>query len=222
MATYDLEGTLQIAVSLAASASLRISAAGVVPSVFLAEGNIIAAPRVASAVTRSHIKIRVTFDQPMTNDSRLTSPSNYKLTPATDGVPLFVQSVTPEAVTNPTYVDLVTNEMTDGQGYTVQVTSGAPGPVSRLGIAMNALGAVGSFVGSGELPTVLRVEAVGLNRADVVFSEPMLDNAAIRNPAKYVFSGGLLVLGVLDVDVDTVKLITSDQTPGAFYNLTIG
>jgi hypothetical protein len=79
-----------------------------------------------------------------------------------------------------------------------------------------------TFEGIGERPTIKRIESTSINGANIIFSEPMLDNDYIRNSEKYVFDGGLTVLSVSDVDVDTVKLVTSDQTPGTIYNLTIG
>jgi hypothetical protein len=78
-----------------------------------------------------------------------------------------------------------------------------------------------SFTGDGDTPTVKLLIPQGANRVDVVFNEPMEDNTDIRNPAKYSFDNGLTVVSVLEFDNDTVKLATSDQTPGTLYTLTI-
>jgi hypothetical protein len=176
--------------------------------------------KVLSAVALSSVKVRITFDRPMLDDSALRNPSNYTLHPtAGSAVPIYYTTVEPESVAEPTYVDISTSEMTDGLPYEAIVF--ASGPTDPEGTTVDPANNTVAFTGIGIDPEVLRVEAVGVNRADVIFTEAMDDNAAIRDISHYAFDGGLSALSVLDVDGDTVKLVTSNQTPGVLYTLTI-
>jgi hypothetical protein len=203
MATLNGEGTIQITSSLIGDANLAFT------------------PTVSSATAISHIKIRVIFDQKMKKDNRLLDTNNYSVAPVTLGVPVVVSLVSPGAGTSPTYVDLTTTETTGDWDYQVTVTSGSSGPVSYVEAEIGDDNTA-TFEAIGERPTIKSVEATSINGVNVIFSEPMLDNDYIRNPLKYVFDGGLTVLSVADVNSDTVSLITSSQTPGVIYNLTIG
>lgn len=78
-----------------------------------------------------------------------------------------------------------------------------------------------TFSGVGDSPVILRIVPISQNRIDVVFSARMRDNAAIRDHSRYSLSGGATVVAVAAVEGDTVKLVTSNQEPGALYNLTI-
>lgn len=222
MADVSGSGTIGIVHDFVGDVSLLFKGAGSLPQVFGITANVIAAPRVASAETRSHILIRLHFDQAMQDDSNLRATSTYTVVPAVDGVFVFVTDVTPEPTAFPTYVDLVVNEMTGGEGYVASVQSGAGAPRSRFNIALNPGAATTSFNGEGENPTVVQVAAISENRVDVKFSEVMLDNAAIRDVSKYSFDNGLVATSVLGVVGDTVQLVTTDQTPGLLYGLTIG
>lgn len=222
MATHNADGSIDILSGAAAEGTMIHAGGGNVPSALAVDGSIIAAPRVAGVEILDSLKIRIRFDQPMASNSNLSSPGNYLISSLGAGVAIFVSSVTPEAGAAPTYVDLDVNEMTGGEPYRVSVQAGAGAPESQFAIALNPLGAQFLFTGLGVDPTVISVAAVGENRADVKFSENMFDNAAIRDPSNYAFDGGLIVTSVLDVVGDTVRLVTTDQTPGTLYNLTIG
>ena len=200
MTIYNPTGT--IAAALAFSASLR------------------KAPRVLSASALTSTKVRLTFDGGMTKDNLLTDPSNYLFTVGS-GADLLATAVVAEDETNPTYVDITTNEHTDGAVYTAEVNPLAGGPTGRFGMNVADGDNSAAFAGVGIPPTVASVEAVSANLVNVVFSEDMADNADIRDASNYSFSGGLSVISVLDVSGDTVQLVTSDQTPGTLYNLTI-
>jgi hypothetical protein len=77
------------------------------------------------------------------------------------------------------------------------------------------------YVGIGDAPSIKQVLAVSPNRVDVVFNENMKSTPEILDPSRYTWSGGLSTLDVLELDGDTVKLVTTDQTTGAIYDLTI-
>ena len=96
----------------------------------------------------------------------------------------------------------------------------APGAiVSSVGGASG--GAVDNYAGLGDSPIVNLVFATGKNEAQVIFSEPILDNPAVRNISNYVWDGGLSTISVKDVSANVVTLETSDQTEGFLYNLTV-
>jgi hypothetical protein len=186
------------------------------PAAFTGSGG---APEISSATATTATKVRVVYDESMhTADGEIEDPSNYTITPTEAGaVSVSVQSVE-RGTYNTTTVDLVCSEMTDGKGYKVTVSEAV------RDAALNPIVAPGNeaaFTGEGERPTVARVEAISENRMDVVFSEPMKNNAELRDASRYTWDQGLLTVSVLEVDGDTVKLVTSDQEPGLLYTLTI-
>jgi hypothetical protein len=178
-------------------------------------------PRISSAVPQNSTTVRINFNEPMDpNAGQLINAANYSITPSGGAAPVNVNEVSAFGPT-PSWVDLLTSEMTDGGSYTCTVDTG--GDIRDA--ARNPLDpgfASDSFTGVGQAPTVLRLVSQSSNRIDVVFSEPMTDNADIRNPANYAFDGGLAVLDVLEVEGDTVKLVTTDQNPDQLYTVTIG
>lgn len=179
-------------------------------------------PTVESAVLLSEgRRLRVTFSEPMRRDSALTTPSNYTFNVLTAGAatPYIDRIELPDGVTYPTYVDLLISELTDGASY--EVVASTVGPTDRALNPVNPLGDTAAFTGVGVNPLVDRVEAVGRNRADIIFSEPMRSNSDIFEASRYTWDNGLVTLEVLEVVGNTVKLVTSDQTPGTLYNLTI-
>lgn len=187
-------------------------------AVFSGEGSL---PTLVSAVALGSKKIRLTFSENMLPSS-LGSILGYSISPVTSGAALvYVESVSvPDTPTN-LFVDLTVSEMTNGATYEARVSD----QIGATDLAYNHAdpGAnTDQFTGVGSLPGVKLLIPQGLNRVDVIFTEVMFDNADIRNPANYVFDNGLEVLAVLEFYGDTVKLSTSDQTPGTLYTLTVG
>lgn len=166
-------------------------------------------------------RVRFHFSEPMLRSAALEAPANYGFSVLTPGASdIYVESVVvPDTPTNPSYVDVFCSEQTIGADY--EATVSTSGPTDRSLNSINPASATVAFVGIGTTPTVARVEAISQNRVDVVFSEAMASNADIREASRYTWDSGLLTLSVLDVVSDTVKLVTSDQTPGTLYNLTI-
>jgi len=176
--------------------------------------------KVSAAESISSIKTKVTFDRSMTKNAALISKYNYQITTTTPGAIIpAISSVVAENVDNPTYVELNISEMTNAASYVVEVNPS--GPVDFNGNPVDPDNNDESFVGIGIAPYVHSVAAISENRADVIFSESMKDNDAIRDPNAYTFDNGLSVLSVLEVSQETVKLVTSDQTPGLLYALTV-
>lgn len=67
------------------------------------------------ATATDSVTIRVTFSAPVIDNVALRNVSNWIITPS-----LTVQSVSPEAVTDPTYIDLTVEEMKDSESYTLE------------------------------------------------------------------------------------------------------
>lgn len=179
-------------------------------------------PQISSVVALNATKVRVTFDEPMDlNGGELTEATNYTITPQTVGAAaVVITSVTAGLGSTPSHVDLDTSEHTEGATYQVAVvTSGEIRDAAYNPI--DPAGASDTYIGEGEAPTLVKVEAVSSTRVDLVFSETMRDNATIRDPAQYVWDNGLTTLAVLELDGDTVKLVTTEQTEGLLYTLTI-
>lgn len=178
-------------------------------------------PQISSVVAVNANKIRVTFDEPMDrNSGELLDASNYTITPQTAGaISVNINAVTTVGST-PEYVELDTSEHTEGATYEVAaVTSGEIRDAAYNPI--DPAGASDTYTGEGDAPTLLKVEAVSGTRVDLQFSEVMKDTPEIRDPAQYVWDNGLTTLAVLELDGDTVKLVTTEQTEGLLYNLTI-
>lgn len=184
-------------------------------------GHLVEYVELVSVEAKTSLEVRITFDKPMLNNGALRSTSSYGITPKfPSGAPLVLTHVQPEGVVAPTYVDVTVTEMTDGETYIAEVATPI-GPVDTEGTPINPAANTVEYFGIGIDPTILSVTATGLNTVEVKFSEPMDDNAGIRNPSRYSFDNGLSVLSISSVVGDTVTLVTDDQTPGVLYTLTI-
>ena len=178
-------------------------------------------PKISSVLAQNSTTVRVTFDEPMDpNSGQLINAGNYSITPTGGGASVNVNSVNALGAA-PLWVDLLTSEMTDGAAYDCTVNDAGPIRDDSWNPLDSGFATV-AFTGEGLAPTVASVIAISENRIDIVFTEAMLDNADARNPLTYAFNNGLTVLSVLDVDNDTVKLVTSDQVPNLLYTVTIG
>lgn len=179
-------------------------------------------PQISAVVALNASKVRVTFDEAMDlYGGELTKAANYSITPQTAGAAAVnIVSVAAGLGSTPSHVDLTTSEHTEGATYQVAaVTSGEIRDAAYN--PLDPAGATDTYTGEGDAPTLLKVEPVSSTRVDLVFSETMRDNATIRDPAQYVWDNGLTTLAVLELDGDTVKLVTTEQTEGILYNLTI-
>jgi hypothetical protein len=184
-------------------------------------------PQVSSALAVNSTKVRITFSEPMDrNGDELLSPANYSIAPTAGAAAVFVTSVVATEI-NPTEVELITSEMAEGGAYEVTV-SDAGGIRDAAKNPLDSGFTTAAFTGKGAAPEVLRIVPISSTRVDVVFNEPMRDNADIRDPANYVWDptlpagDGIETISVLDFDTDTVQLVTSPQTEGVLYTLTIG
>jgi hypothetical protein len=163
-------------------------------------------------------KVRIDFTKPMVADDALSDPANYDFQPFSGAAsPVTPQSIQlPPGQTNPAFVEVVVSEHTDQEQYTVALSSnltaldGAPADDDPF-----------QYTGIGEAPTVLLVLAIDKNTVNVLFSEQLLDNPAVRDVARYLFDNGLVVTGVVTILGDTVTLRTTDQVEGFLYTLTI-
>lgn len=175
------------------------------------------APQMVSAVLEDNGKLTVTFNEDMCDEGALVAKQNYIVEPTAPGAaPVFVKSV---KRINARTVSLEISETTAGANYVVA----ADGVRDMAKNEIDPDHADATFVGAGASPRVTLVRAIGPNRVDVVFSEEMLDNDSIRDPAKYSFTGGLIVLSATPdpADARIVALVTTPWTPNTEYTLTI-
>jgi len=213
-------GTTSVVSDLKARSNADIAGYGIAEATATPLANLVQLVKVSSVTVPAAGRVRVTFDRPMANNAALRLASSYSFTTVTPGAAaLTFLSAEKGPGSQPTYVDLLTSEHTTGASYSVEALS--PGATDPEGTPTDPSANSGGFTGVGVAPTLSSVQSISENRVDVIFNEPMTDNADIRNPAKYNFDGGLSVLSVLEVDSDTVKLVTSDQTPGTLYTLTV-
>lgn len=115
----------------------------------------------------------------------------------------------------------VTLRISESRTNTIYAVQASAMVVDDAGNALEPTYSYQFITGVGEAPTLVRWQRVSRNRVDVYFSEPMLDGAEIRNPARYTFDNGLTTVSVLAVEGSIVKLATTDVLPGVLYTLTI-
>lgn len=184
------------------------------------EGHIATLVKISSAEMLVYNKLRVHFDREMKKNNNLTDRLYYTVIPVTAGATsCYIIKVEAPFVSYPEYVDVITSEMTNGSSYKVYVDS--DGPVDIEDTPVDPNNNEQEFIAIGAIPTVDKIIAISENRVDIVFTENMRINKAIKNPTKYSFDKGLVVTDVVSVEGDTVRLATSDQTPGEEYTLTI-
>lgn len=181
-------------------------------------------PAFSSVVPTSSTTIRATFDSPMLNNLELSDPDNYDVSPTDGGAPVAVTAATPEGVAEPTYVDLVVTEMTDGEAYelaatTIEDTQGTEIDSTPF-----------PFTGVGVAPQVSSAVAVNSTKVRVTFNEPMDQNGnELANPDNYsitptgagavsVFVNEVIANGV---NPSSVELVTSEMTDGEPYSVEV-
>lgn len=205
--------------------SVEISAAALIDSYeneMLATANVPfaglgTAPQVSTAALDADGFLVVTFNEDMYDETALISRLNYIIGCNTSGAAAaFVKSVKRVSATQ---VRLEISETTTGASYTVACGNVRDAYFNPIDLAANDA----NFVGAGTTPRITLVKAVGPNRVDVVFSEPMLDTADLRDTSRYVFSGGLSVISAMPdrTDPRIVQLVTSEWTANVEYTLTI-
>ena len=104
--------------------------------------------KVENALERTSTRVRVVFNESMTDDAALLDPANYTFTG--DGVTLTATAV--ERVLE-ARVAVTVNEMTNGAAYTVHVEAGPTGPTDLDGNHVYFLYNSESFTGIGDAPT---------------------------------------------------------------------
>ncbi len=205
-----------------AKARMDMKANGLSLATSVCLGNLINPVTILSVIAYSISKIRITFDRAMKKNSALLDVSSYVIeNSSTNSAKIYYSEVECEKIGSPRYVDVILDsEMTNGGSYDVDIET-TDGPISENNIPLIPETNSDSFTGLGILPVVLYVQAITKNIVDVVFSEAMTDNSSIRDKTNYSFDNGLSVLSIIEMEVNKVRLRTSDQVPGTLYTLTI-
>lgn len=222
MTVISAKGVSDVIVEAKAKAVMTINSDGLSTAESSAFAHIIHPVEISSVNAYSSTKIRVTFDRPMKKNSDLTDVLNYIITPSSSwSAPVFFSEIVAESIVSPRYVDIVLDtEMTLDRSYGIEIDI-ISGPISEDNDPLDGATNIGHFRGFGIIPDILSVEAISQNRVDVVFTEDMTDNSEIRDITNYSFDKGLSILSILGMSGDTVQLVTSDQTAGELYTLTV-
>lgn len=183
-------------------------------ALFLGAGT---SPFLVSVDVVNDTRLRLNFSESLKDDAALRATASYLVTPTGNGPPIFVGEVDPENQEQPQFVDLLVTEGLAGAGYQAQVVGQLIDPVGNVIVSPTSQ----PFVATATPPDFFVLEAVSLNRVDVVFTEPILDNTFARDSSKYLWDNGLTTISVLDIEGNRVKLVTSDQDPDLLYTLTV-
>lgn len=188
-------------------------------------------PQVSSASATGTQTVRVTFDEPMAPNVALSDVASYDIDEDIGATPATVTLVTPEAVANPTYVDLtLAAEMTNGANYVVAVST--PGVTDAVGNALDVFFNTAAFAGVGIEPKLVSVEIFDAGRrVRLNFSEPMLRDTALTSVGNYQFNtvtAGATSIALLEVvapetptNPSYVDLTCSEMTIGASYEAEV-
>ena len=159
-------------------------------------------PGVLTVVALDERHVKVTFEAAAVNNAALLWAGSYEITSLEAPSPLPVYTVIPEAVTNPTYVTLTTDEQLDHADYTLNLIR-----VNDIGVAL--------------------VESTDSTHLKVTFTDPATDNVALRWTGTYDVAcvdppGTLAVSEVVPEAVPSptyVILTTDEQLDGHEYEL---
>lgn len=163
-------------------------------------------PRLSS-VTHTPGSLLLTFNKEMRADGVLTSPGSYEISTTAPGAgPMFVEDV---KVENDTDVRLTVTYGLDTALYTVVVNESV---ADVGGNTIDPLFDSGSFLADSPAPNLSHVVAIGRTVVDFVFSRPVRNDAAARDPSNYQV--GALKVKEAEVLGRIVRVITAPQDPG--------
>jgi hypothetical protein len=171
-------------------------------------------PRVLSA-TLSSVDglVTIAFDSQIQN---LDSIGAYALYSQLGAPPIYYGAITPAGDRKSAKLKIST-PLNEAQYLLVAVGVGL---IDDFGNAIDPDYNAAVFTGIATQPTITSALAIGTNRLDIIFDRPIRDSAEVRDVSHYSIPG-LTVVKVLSVESNTIKLATTDQTPGVLYTLTI-
>lgn len=175
--------------------------------------------RISSILATISTKVRVTYDSEMKhsnpgNSDDVLHSTNYVFSGGS--VPLIATEV--ELVqANPTIVDVVVNEQTNGESYHLKVNNVEDVETERT---LDTVYDEYDFSGIGDLPTVQETaEDSASDWVKIRFSELMGDSALTKE--NYEIYPPLYVLGVQKITDYVYKVTTESQLPGLDYRLIL-
>lgn len=205
--------------SVARQITVGSGAADVVAVTDAVTANLVESLSPTNVRAQTSARIRVDFSNNVVPSAALSDPSTYLVNAVSPGAALVVpqQVFLPVGQAFPLFVEIEVTEMTDEAIYQLNLAAGL---VSVDGEPSGPI-IPAFFAGIGDSPDVFLVLALDKNTCQVQFTEPMLDNAALRDTSNYIFDGGLAVTAVSAAEGSIVTLKTSDQVEGQIYNLTV-
>ena len=168
-------------------------------------------PQVSGAVARGSLTVRVTFDEDMTDNAALATAGNYTFSGA--GAAL---TATAAARVDAMTVDVSVNEMTLGAAYTVAVSTS--GPEDLAGNTVDPAHNNAGFSGVGVRPKLLSAAAQNSTTVRFTFDEDMTDNADLRDPASYTFTGSgvpITATSATPYGTAAVDVVVNEMTEGS-------
>ncbi|MBI2425866.1 MAG: putative Ig domain-containing protein [Candidatus Hydrogenedentes bacterium] len=179
-------------------------------------------PAVNLAAPASSTKVRVTFSEPMADNTNLINPAFYTFLGGNGGV--SAQSVTR---VDPSKVDVTVNEMTNGASYTAVVNTS--GPVDLAGNAVAVGSNSASFLGLGGGPSaVINLDNVSPTNADSVsfsvdFSEAVAPTFTAADVTVTGSLAGGATVAVTGADpIYTVTVTPSNPNASGTIGITVG
>jgi hypothetical protein len=148
----------------------------------------------------------------MLQDSNLTNPANYIF-----NGPSILTSSSVEIV-NVNTVDVITDEILEGEVYTVTVHNVKNEDSHLISPSFNSF----SFVGRG-MTKVYSATATNSVTVQVVFNCVMLQNSALTDPTNYTFTGdtALTASNVVVVNDTTVDVTVNEMLNSGSYTVTV-
>jgi len=176
--------------------------------------------KVTAAVAITSTLVRVSFSEevkhsnPANSDDAL-NPTNYVFS-VVAGAPITAASVSLHQA-DPTIVDVVVNEMTNGASYNVEVSN-----VENLdGQVVDPAYDDQDFTGIGVAPQVSSATALTAFTVRIVFNEAMKNDVALTTPSNYNFTDGLAATLVERESATWVKVTVNEMVQSHSYTVTV-
>ena len=170
---------------------------------------------VADTVAATAGTITITFNTPVVLTGSSATAQGWSITPP--GSPMVIGvSVTGVAVAG-NIVTLTTTEQTGGGAYTLNFPEGlifsTPGGLAFTGPFQR------SVTGAATHTPIISANAIDSRTVDILFARAVQPAGAL-NPANYVLSPPVAVLGVVQLTPNGFRLTTAPQSTGQVYTLT--
>ena len=166
--------------------------------------------------------VRITFSEPAVDDAPWTL-SKFRLIPLGTGVEPIISAAASVAAAGGGIdaIDVTASRMTAGITYKAWIEGGYVRRYANPSDTLDPPNNEKTFTAQTEPFQVEQLEALAPAILRVTFNEKPQVLDELVNPARYTISGGLQVLGVTVSGDRSVDLVTTVQTPGTSYQLSV-